>query len=231
MAKSDLEKKLGELAGLKSRGVITEEEYESRRAALLSDTSAGEEGQRRGGGIFKWGMMGCLGIFAAIGLFVIVVIALLAAAVGGSADKVKDSGGDVHVALAQGAVGEIAPESNGSKKTRVTILQIADGAQSNNQFSQPADGKKYWAVEVEVENVGTREVTSLDWKLRDSADTESDETFVSGVGESLPPFYNLTPGGKQRGWVVFEIAADASPKWLRADPNIFLAHDLYFDAQ
>jgi hypothetical protein len=156
MAKSDLEKKLGDLAALKSRGVITDDEYETRRAALLSDTSAGEQRGRRGGGIFKWGMMGCLGIFAAFGLLVIVAIALLAAAVGSSADKAKDSGGDVRVALAQGAAGEIAPDGNGSKKSKVTIVQVVDNAQSTNQFQQPAEGKKYWAVEVEVENVGTR---------------------------------------------------------------------------
>jgi hypothetical protein len=232
MAKSDLEKKLGELEALRQRSVITPEEYESRRAALLSDTSATtEKGGSRAGGIFKWGMLGCLGMFAAIGLLFVGVIFLIAAAVGSSADNEEDSGGDVHVALTNGASGVISPEGNGSKKTKVTILQIADGAASGNQFLQPAEGKKYWAIEVEVENVGDREVSSLDWKLRDTTDTETDRTFFSDIGQNLEPLYDLTPGGKQRGWVVFEIAADASPKWIRADPNPFLAHDLYFDAQ
>jgi hypothetical protein len=231
MAKSELEKKLGELEGLKARGVVTDEEYESRRAAILSDTSSAEAKGKRGGGIFKWGMMGCFGILAGLGVLVVVIIVIIAAAANSAADKEDDFGGDVHVALAEGASGVIAPDGNGSKKTKVTILRVADGAQSGNQFMQPADGKKYWAVEVEVENVGSREVTSLDWKLRDSTDTESDRTFFSGLGENLEVAYSLTPGGKQRGWVVFEIAADATPKWLRADPNVFLAHDLYFDAQ
>ena len=45
--KTDLEKGLAELDKLKSRGVLNDEEYASRRAALVSDTSVGS---RAGGG-------------------------------------------------------------------------------------------------------------------------------------------------------------------------------------
>ncbi len=133
--------------------------------------------------------------------------------------------------LAVGASGEIAPAGNDNKRSRVTILQIVDNAVSSNRFEQPQQGKKFWAVQVEHQNVGTAEVTSLDWKLRDSKDNELDRKFVSGVGEMLDVAYSLTPGGKRTGWVVFEIDADAQPRWLRADPNPFLRNDLYFDAQ
>ena len=56
--------------------------------------------------------------------------------------------------------------------------------------------------------------------------------FVTTAGEDLDVIYtDLSPGAKRTGWVFFEIDADASVRWLRADPNPFLAHDLYFDAQ
>lgn len=231
MAKSELEKRLGELDALRAKGVVTDEEYESRRAALLSDTTpAAAGGGGKAGGIFKWGLMGCLGMFAAVGLLFIVVIIVIAAAVGSSADDADDSGGDVRVPLTNGASGVIWPEGQGSRRVRVTIVRWTDGATSSNQFLQPEDGKKYVAFEVIVENVGGREVGVLDWKLRDTNDGEHERRFVSGLGDELDAVFNLTPGGRVDGLVVFEIDASAGVKWLRADPNIFAAYDLYFDA-
>ena len=143
------------------------------------------------------------------------------------------SGGDVRVALAINASGEIAPQGNDKKRLRVTILQISDDIHSTNQFSKPAAGKKWWGIEVVVQNVGSEEATSLDWNLRDSKDFEHDLAFlvIDGPGTALDPFYRLTPGGKKQGWVYFEFDADAQPKWVRADPNPFLKNDLYFDAK
>ncbi len=230
--KSELERQLEELEKLKTRGIVTDEEYETRRAAILSSTgTATPKGGGGGKGILKFGAFGCIGAFAAIGVVVIGLIVIIAAALSSAADDEDDMGGDVRVPLAVGSSGTIAPEGNGSKKQKVTILQIADDVQPDNPFSRPTEGKKYWALEVEVENVGTKEVSSLDWKIRDSNDVETDRTIVAGIDPDLELFYNLTPGGKTRGWVVFEISADAQPKWVRADPNPFLAHDLYFDAE
>ena len=230
MAKSRVEQQLQELEKLHGKGTLTEEEYAARRQAILADTSDAEPQKSGRGGIFKWGALGCLGILAAIGVLVVAVIVVAVVAIGSSADTTEDSGGDVRVALAPGAVGEIAPENQGSRKIRVTLLQVIDGAASENQYLPPDPGKKYWAVEVEVENIGTSEVTSPDWKLRDSANVEHERTFFTEVGENLQTSFDLTPGGKLHGWVVFEIPLEAQPLWLRADPNVFAAYDLYFDA-
>jgi hypothetical protein len=244
MAKnSTLEQQLKELDRLRAKGVITDAEHETRRSAVLADPLGATAPQASGGGakgFFKFGFFGCFGVLGAI-VAVVIVIALIAAA-GSSGDgdtqasgvpgAVGTNKGDVHVALAAGISGEIAPDGNKEKRTKVTILQVVDGVESTNQFSRPAAGKKWWGVEVQVENVGTKEVSSLDWKLRDSNDFEHDRTFViSGPGESLEIFYNLTPGAKQKGWVFFEIDADATAKWLRADPNPFLKNDLYFNVE
>jgi hypothetical protein len=230
MAKSAFERKLDELEKLRARGRITEEEYASRRAAILADTSSAPAASRSGSGLLRWGTRGCLGLLAALGLIVILVIVIVAVAVSQAGDSTDDSGGDVRVVLAEGSSGEIAPERQGSRRIRVTILAIVDGAESGSTLLNPDPGKKYWAVEVEVENVGSREVSTPSFKLRDSQDIESDRTFFADVGPNLDLNFNLTPGGKQRGWIVFEIAAEAGPKWLRADPNVLAAYDLYFDA-
>lgn len=228
MARNDLERQLQDLERLKTRGVISEDEYASRRTAILAAPQESKAGGSRAGGIFKWGFLGCLGILGAIGAAVVLLVVLIVAAAGGS-DSGED-GDDVRVSLSDGASGVIFPEGNGDSKTQVTLVRIIDPATSDNQFLQPDAGNRYWAVEVQIENVGSGEVNGLDWKLRGSNDFEYDREFVSGLGPELASFTNLTPGAKQQGLVVFEIPNDVTPKWLRADPNVFLANDLYFDA-
>ncbi|MCC7087826.1 MAG: DUF4352 domain-containing protein [Chloroflexi bacterium] len=231
MAKSPTEKLLDELDRLAAKGRISPEEYEARRNAIIAGNVAAPP-EKKGGGLFKWGFLGCLGILAAIGIFFVILIVAIGAALNDATDDTPDSGGDVRVSLAIGASGAIAPEGNGSKKSKVTILQVVDNVPSTNQFIQPAAGKKWIGLEVEVENVGTAQVTSLDWTLRDTTDQEHERTPWTGAeGSAIDIVYHdLTPGGKKRGWIYFEVDQAAGIKWLRADPNPFLANDLYFDA-
>lgn len=231
MAKSPTEKLLDELDRLAAKGRISPEEYEARRNAIIAGNVAAPP-EKKGGGLFKWGFLGCLGILAAIGIFFVILIVAIGAALNDATDDTPDSGGDVRVSLAIGASGAIAPEGNGSKKSKVTILQVVDNVPSTNQFIQPAAGKKWIGLEVEVENVGTAQVTSLDWTLRDTTDQEHERTPWTGAeGSAIDIVYHdLTPGGKKRGWIYFEVDQAAGIKWLRADPNPFPANDLYFDA-
>ena len=188
-------------------------------------------------GICKCGFVGCLGAVGAVFVLLLVVIVVIALAVGSTEDddgipgQVGTNSGDEHVSLAVGTLGEIFPDGNSGKRSRITILQIDDQVESDNAFSQPSDGKKWWWVEIEVENVGTKEVTSPTWKLRDSDDGEHDEAFVVGAGEPLDVLFDLTPGGKTKGWIFFEIPEGVSAKWLRAGPNFLLKNDLYFDSE
>jgi hypothetical protein len=170
MAKSPTEKLLDELDQLAAKGRVSPEEYEARRSAIIGGNVAPPP-EKRGGGLFKWGFLGCLGIIAAIGLFFVLLIVAIGVALNDAADEEPDSGGDVRVALSAGASGVIAPEGNGSKKSKVTVLQVVDNVPSANQFIQPAPGKKWIGFEVEVENVGTSQVTSLDWTLRSISST------------------------------------------------------------
>jgi hypothetical protein len=245
--KTYLEKRLAELTALHDKGVITDEEYASQREAVIANPTDPARFTEKSGR-FPFFRVGCLGIVALVVIVIVVSVAVnsggsddtasqpaAAVANGGSgaptAAKVGTNKGDVHVPYRPNASGSIAAEGNSNKMSKVTILQAKDNIQSTNQFEHPGEGNKYWGVQVLVENVGTAEVSSLDWKLRDSGDLEHDNTSVVGAGQELEFFYNLTPGGKTTGWVFFEIPANASPKWLRADPNPFLKNDLYFDFQ
>lgn len=235
--KSAVEEKLAELERMRSKGTISEEEYQSgRQAALANAGAAAPAGGSKGGGIFKFGLLGCGGILGAI-VLLIVIVAVVASGSGSSETSGTSGGsssgsssGDVRVALAAGSSGVIAPQGNGEKKTKVTILAVNDNVKSTNSFEKPGEGNKWIGFQVEVENVGTKEVTSLDWKLRDSANGEHDRDIVVGAGQMLELVFNLTPGGKVQGWVYFEVPAGVTAKWLRADPNPFLKNDLYFDA-
>lgn len=243
VAKSNLEKQLDELEKLRQRGVLTDEEYAQRRTAIMAQPGVQvvQQGGSGVGRVFKWGCLSIIGLF---GLFVI--LALVAAAGSGADDDdeenpnaereqtpgaVGTNPGDVHVPLAVNSSGEVALDDDDEDKIRVTILQVVDGVQSSNQLEAPSAGNKWWGVEVVVENTGTTEVGSPSWKLRDSNNGEHSNTFVVGAGQMLDAVFNLTPGGKTQGWVYFEIPADVTAQWLRADPNIFLENDLYFDAQ
>lgn len=235
MANSPLEKALQEIEKLKARGVISEEEYHERRAAIMSSTPMTEaKGGSGGARVFKFGCLGIVGFFA-----LAAIIGAVAAGSGGGDDDGDSSNatpgavgtnpGDVHVPLRVGSVGEIAPQRMGDHKVKVTVLAIEDTVTPTNEFSTPPDGKRWWGMEVEIENIGTAEVTTPSWKLRDANDGEHDRAFVLSAGESLDPLFNLTPGGKTRGWVYFEVPTGVGVKWVRADPNIFAENDLYFD--
>ncbi len=145
-----------------------------------------------------------------------------------TAEKPKDDKGDAHAALAANTSTQINETKN--RIHGVTLLQIRDPATSDNEFLQPSDGNRFWAVNVQIENAGTDSVSVGSWKLRGSNDFEYDRTFMAGIDPSLDPFQSLTAGGKTAGWVVFELPEDVQPKWLRYDPNPFLGKDLYFDA-
>lgn len=233
--KSSLEQQLKELDELHKKGILSDDDLSTRRATLLTAPAQQVVVTKKGG--FPIFRVGCLGLIV---LVVVVIIIAAASSGGGGSNKVASSGGgtpqagtnkgDVHVPLAPNSSGDIAAEGNGSKKTRVTILQIVDGVKSSNQFEVPPAGKKWIGFEVQLMDVGTAEVNGMEWKLHDSGDFEHDTTYVVGAGEPLDQFANLTPGAKTQGWIFFEVASDATTKWLRADPNPFLKNDLYFDA-
>jgi hypothetical protein len=83
MPRSDLERSIKELDSLRKRGVITEDEYEARRAVLITDTGTAQPAKRRG--MPRW--LKVLGVFAGLLLVLVIVAALL----GDSTDETTTS--------------------------------------------------------------------------------------------------------------------------------------------
>lgn len=239
---SEIEKQLEQVDHLFANGKISDGEHRTARAAILAGTATANSPLRGGSRtrtLFKWGAFGCLGIVGAVLASLIAIALIVALAKSGDDDdsasaqpgQVGTNKGDVHVGLAVNASATIAPEGEPNRTIRVTIVEIAGNVTSSNGLVKPPSGMKWWGMEVLVENVGTAEVPSPVWKLRDTTDFEHERTTVAGAEKSLDVLYNLTPGGKAQGWVYFEVPVDASPKWIRVDPNGLRKNDLYFDVK
>ena len=221
---ASLEKRLKELEKLKADGVITDEEYGTRRASIISETTPSEGGRR--GGILRWGLIGCLGMFAAVGVMVVVIIVLIVVAVGSSSDLSDLE--DTRVSFAEGTSGIV--ETAGGVTNKVTIDRVIDPAVSDNQFEQPNPGNHFITIAVTIENAGERETTGGDFLLRTVEGFEYDLTFVSGIGAGdLNYLQGLTSGGKTTSVLAFEVPDGSVIEWLKFDPNPFAKGDLYFD--
>lgn len=122
-----------------------------------------------------------------------------------------DRGDDVYVLLRPGSAGDLRLQEDRSQSLRVTLLGF-------RQWGDHPASKKSWGAEVRIENIGTQEIASPAWKLR--ADGEEYEPRRT-------PNFTLLRGEARTEWIVFEIAMQASPEWLRASrpdyPSVYFA--------
>ena len=142
--------------------------------------------------------------------------------------------GDVHFPLARASSGKVQAIPGGPVWLRLTILDIADGSGTGTESQGPATGMKYWAVEVEIENIGHREFDAPAWKLLDSEDIEHDPVVLEqgrGAGAPVP---SPTPRLRLGGGSSSKSPETAQPVWLRVTPSVLhesvLPNHLYFDA-
>ena len=114
---------------------------------------------------------------------------------------------------------------------KITVVHITDNIRSSNELETPKDGNKLIAFDILVENVGTKDVSQGEWKLRGTNGFEYDQVFAPvGFDPDALSFSNLSPGAKTEEVVVFEVPADVQPKFLRFVPNMFMKSKLFFDA-
>lgn len=146
-----------------------------------------------------------------------------------------DGSPHVSVDLEEGVSAEIEPPFGEVYRMRVTIHRIVDGAGLEDDPAAPRPGHKYWAVKVEIENLGSSNIYAPRWRLRDTEGVEYRRISVEGVGQPLPPASELAPGAIVTGWVVFEIGNSVAVEWLQAtqrDPSGFYSPvHLYFRAK
>ncbi len=94
---------------------------------------------------------------------------------------------------------------------------------STNQFSKPAAGNKFVAVELQVKNTGTKPAalsSLLQFKLRDSTNAQYDVSFTGSKDPKFPEG-ELTGGTTNRGFVTFEVPQAATGLKFVFDANVF----------
>lgn len=107
-------------------------------------------------------------------------------------------------------------------KDHILTVLSAGETKSNNMYMKPTEGKKYYFVEVEIENSGSEPIqyNLLSFKIADDKSYTFDSTFVSTKEPSLGSG-TLQATRKTRGFVNFEITKDATGLEMLYKPNLF----------
>lgn len=152
---ADTQRRLKEAQRLLRQGVITETEYETRRRAILEDTS-GAKGSVAGG-ILKWGGIGCFSIIGGFILLSILIAVIIGIAASGGGGKVGDERKQIQGTLAVGGTGEL-PEV-----VRLTLAEIVDpcnrpASEYTNEPNVHLAGFRF-----NEENAGNKKQDLLSW--------------------------------------------------------------------
>jgi hypothetical protein len=105
----------------------------------------------------------------------------------------------------------------------MTVNQVVDAWLPDDGRVHPADGSRFVAIDITVENDRSIDhvvyVTKSSFRMADSND------FVylpvdSGASPALPDGLHLESGEKSRGWIVFEVPEDSDIKSLKYRDSI-----------
>lgn len=110
----------------------------------------------------------------------------------------------------------------------MTILSAGE-YESDNQFIQPADGKIYYKVDVEIANNSDKD-TAISSIVNTEAyvdDYSIDETYPAGIDNMLSG--ELAAGKKIKGSLVYEVDSDFKVLELQYKPNIWLKNKVVFE--
>lgn len=162
---------------------------------------------------------------------------------GTSTKKNKDAPGTVAPAIGEKAT-ELPKRDNeatllvGQSATaqgiRVTILQIVDPFTSANVFSKPADGTRFVAFKLRIENVSDKNhfFNRSNLQLRDAADETTAPAF--GASPDKPSLEDapssIAVGANIEGWEAFELPVGVGLKDLIYIPDPFTEPDIHFRA-
>jgi hypothetical protein len=102
---------------------------------------------------------------------------------------------------------------NGDEKLTVTLVKVADPAKGDDEFSQPAAGKRWVAVQIRITDTAGAAYSdspSNGAKLIDAQGQQYDDTFGNTtLGPAMDGSVKLAPGQSTLGVIVFEVPADA----------------------
>lgn len=158
----------------------------------------------------------------------VVLIAVLAIA-GSGGDDGDTAGEDPAAGATEGgqevyAVGQTAHTGDFD----VTVHQVQDPFTPTNQFESPRAGHRFVAVEVEVRNTGTERAPMSTLLGAEVTDSMNRPWNVALAGLDLPHLDGeVGPGEARRGWMVFEVAQDATGLRLRLKGNLTATGSLF----
>jgi hypothetical protein len=110
----------------------------------------------------------------------------------------------------------------------VTLHQVQDPFAPTNEFETPQAGNRFVAVEVEVRNTGSERAPMSTLLGAELTDSMSRPWNVALAGTDLPQLDGeVGPGEARRGWIVFEVAQDATELRLRIKGNLTAAGSLF----
>jgi hypothetical protein len=155
----------------------------------------------------------------------IVVVVIIASVSSGGGESSKGSGsGDSAVTEQTYAVGQTAQTSD----FEVTLLTVEDPMTTSNEFDTPDEGNRFVGVEFEVKNVGDERQTLstlLGAELLDSLNRPYD---IALAGLDRPQLDGeVVPGQSRRGWITFEIPADATGLKVRLKGSLTAQGSLF----
>ncbi|MFD0687934.1 DUF4352 domain-containing protein [Actinomadura fibrosa] len=111
----------------------------------------------------------------------------------------------------------------------VTLSKVVSDAESGSEFERPAAGKRFYAVRFTMRNIGAvayDDSPSNGAQIVDGADESYEATVVAGLAAgSTMDSATIAPGDTRKGYVVFEIPAEARIVRVRFALDSGLADD------
>lgn len=155
----------------------------------------------------------------------IVAIAIIASVSSGGSDKSSKGGSGGGAATEQTyTVGQTAQTSD----FEVTLRAVEDPMNTGNEFDTPKAGNRFVGVEFEVKNVGSERQTLstlLGAELIDSLNRPYD---IALAGLDRPQLDGeVVPGQSRRGWITFEVPADATGLKVRLKGSLTAQGSLF----
>lgn len=100
-------------------------------------------------------------------------------------------------------------------KLDVTVVKTADNALSQGDVFEPNKGHRWYAVQFQLVNTGSKAYADSPQngaQITDSEGQQFDTMLVDvTAGPSMGTDVKLKPGAKALGWIVFEVAKDSKP--------------------
>ncbi|HEV7758747.1 MAG TPA: DUF4352 domain-containing protein [Acidimicrobiales bacterium] len=98
----------------------------------------------------------------------------------------------------------------------VVLHTVTDPWVSGDEFDSPQPENRFVAVEVEMRNTGDETEIMSTWLGAELTDAQNRPWDVALAGYDLPQIEGeIEPGEARRGWMVYEVPADATDLRLR----------------